>query len=265
MFHTKFAAFTGAVLLMSYAGGGRAAEQWNYTALGDSLATGYLAQQGYVSVFEGYLQADNMVGVTLYNLAQNGSTSGRLLNSLRTDSVFRSAVLQSSVITWDIGLVDFKNARTTYKSGKCGKADNQDCLRSAVAAFNTNWDGIVVELLNARSVGNTVIRTMTIYNPWAGVDAGANTFADIKEPVETRGNDLQVLGYYLDQMNSHIATSSAHYGIPYANVYTAFNGTSGREDPVTKGYITSDGIHPTDSGHRLMADLLRAFGYAPLR
>ena len=32
-----------------------------------------------------------------------------------------------------------------------------------------------------------------------------------------------------------------------------------------KGYIGSDGIHPTDLGHRVIADLLRSAGYAPPR
>ena len=34
---------------------------------------------------------------------------------------------------------------------------------------------------------------------------------------------------------------------------------------IAKGLITLDGIHPNDNGHRVIADALRALGYAPLK
>ena len=66
--------------------------EWKYAALGDSLATGYLAQSGYVSRYRDHVQTDTAVPVTLYNLGQNGATSARLLTLLRTDTVVQSAV-----------------------------------------------------------------------------------------------------------------------------------------------------------------------------
>ena len=242
-----------------------AQEQWKYAALGDSVATGYLSQEGYVPKYQSFLQTDNGVSVTLYNLGQNGWTSASLLNALRTDFVFQNAVSQSQVVTWNIGLNDFKNARSRYKSRKCGGRDNQDCLRSAVTTFRTNWDGIISEIISRRSVSNTIIRTLDIYNPWVQADRASNTFADNREPPESRGNDFQVLKFYLDQINSHIASTASNHFIPYAQVYGAYNGANGDEDPITKGYIASDGLHPSTAGHQAMADLLRALAYAPLR
>jgi lysophospholipase L1-like esterase len=49
-----------------------------------------------------------------------------------------------------------------------------------------------------------------------------------------------------------------------AQVHLAFNGPNGEEDPIAKGLITGDGIHPNDNGHKAIADALRALGYAPL-
>jgi lysophospholipase L1-like esterase len=242
-----------------------AQEQWRYTALGDSWATGYLAQQGYVSLYNGYLQTDNGVGVTLYNLAQNGWTSGNLLNALRTDPVFQNAVSQANVITWDIGSNDFKNARASYQSRKCGGKDNQSCLRNAVATFKANWDAILVEILSRRSVSSTIIRTMDMYYARVQVDKATNTFDDNKEPPESRGNDFQVLSYYFNQMNNYIASTASIYSIPMAQVHQAYNGVSGDEDPVAKGYIATDGSHPSNTGHQVIANLFRGLGYAPLR
>jgi lysophospholipase L1-like esterase len=243
----------------------RSQEPLGYTALGDSIATGYLTSAGYVSLYRDALQSELAAAVTLYNLAQNGSTSGRLLNALRTNTVFHSAIEQSAVVTWNAGLVDFRNARTSYKSRKCGKADNQDCLRTAVATFKSNWDEVVREMLIRRSTGDTLIRTMDVFNPWVAIDARTNTFADNKEPAASRGTDLQVLKFYLDQINTHIAASAETHGIAYASVYHAFNGETATEDAGAKGFIGSDGIHPTEAGHAVIADLLRGLGYAPLR
>jgi lysophospholipase L1-like esterase len=53
--------------------------------------------------------------------------------------------------------------------------------------------------------------------------------------------------------------------VPYAKVYLAFNGPSGDEDPAAKGYLSFDGLHPNDTGHRVIAGKLRLLGYAPLR
>jgi len=241
-----------------------AQEQWHYTALGDSIASGYTTPVAYVPTYRDYIQTDAGVSVVLYNLGQNGATSLSLLNSIRTDSVFQNAVLQSEVITWNIGIVDLMNARNSYKNKKCGGTDNQDCLRSVVTKFKTNWDGIISEILIRRGITYTIIRTMDIYNPWVATDKAKNTTPD-KSEATVKGNDFQVLKYYFDQINAHIATTTTNNQIPCAHVYLTFNGSNGDEDPVAQGDIARDGLHPSDAGHQLIASLLRGLGYAPLR
>ena len=39
----------------------------------------------------------------------------------------------------------------------------------------------------------------------------------------------------------------------------------GTQDPVAQGLIATDGLHPNDAGHKVIADQLRALGYAPLQ
>jgi len=243
-----------------------AQEQWQYTAMGDSLATGYTSPAGgYVPRYKNYIQIDTAVSVNLYNLGQNGRTSAGLLNALRNDSVVQNSIAQSNVVTWNIGINDLMNARNSYKNRKCGGTDNQDCFRNMVNTFKSNWNAIIGEILLRRSTTNTIIRTMDIYNPWVKADKAKNTFSDSKEPVQSRGNDFQVLKYYIDQMNSHIAVTTSGNSIPSAQVYLYFNGSNGGEDPIIKGYINSDGLHPSDTGFQLIADIFRSLGYAPLR
>src|SRR4051794_31523125 len=71
-----------------------AAIQLNYTALGDSLAFGILdfGRGGYVPRYASYVQTDTGSNVNLNNLGQNGWTSARLLNALRTDGNFRNSI-----------------------------------------------------------------------------------------------------------------------------------------------------------------------------
>jgi lysophospholipase L1-like esterase len=235
-----------------------AAPTWRYTALGDSLAVGLWAFQGYVPRYRSYLQTDTGATVSLTNLGRNGWTSTDLLNALQSDTAMRKAVHASRVVTWDIGGNDLLDARSSYKNKTCGGADNQDCLRGTVATFEANWDNIIVQILHLRATANTIVRTMDIYNPYVGADQSSDTWPD------DAGNDFVVFKSYLDQVNQHIAATATSNSIPYAEVYLAFNGPNGDVAAQSKGYISFDGLHPNDIGHKAIADRLRALEYAPL-
>jgi lysophospholipase L1-like esterase len=247
-----------------------AALSWKYTALGDSLAVGLWAAQGYVPRYRADIQTDTSATVGLTNLGKNGWTSSQLLNALKTNSTFRNAVAGSQVVTWDIGGNDFLHARERYKAKTCGGIDNQACIRSAVATFKSNWNAIIAEILNLRSPSDTIIRTMNLYNPYVNRDKAANTWPDYREVPPYKGNDFQVFKPYVDDLNSFILTSSIcpTSTPPYtrcADVYHNFNGPNGDLDPHRLGYISFDGLHPNAKGHAAIADLLRALGYAPLK
>ena len=57
---------------------------------------------------------------------------------------------------------------------------------------------------------------------------------------------------------------AAEKKIPVAEVYAAFNGPSHDEEPMDKGYIQSDGEHPSEAGAKAIAELLRKLGYVPI-
>jgi lysophospholipase L1-like esterase len=223
---------------------------WNYSALGDSLAAGALAQLGYVPRYATYVNTDTGATVTTLNLGIPGWQSGDLLNALQNDPVFRNQVSGAELVTWDIGGNDLSGPHDSFVNNTCGGADNQDCLRTAVSTFETNWDAIVVELLKLRDPNKTIFRTMDIYNPYVASDMQAGIFTTI-EP-------------YLDEVNNYIHDSGKANNIPVAAVHTAFNGADGMTDPGTLNLIAADGFHPNDAGHKVIADQLRALAYAPL-
>jgi lysophospholipase L1-like esterase len=231
---------------------------WDYVALGDSLATGFGAFKGYVPLYEAHVETDTGVAVTRTNLGQNGWTSSQLLSALRNDPTFRRATREAEIVTWNIGGNDLRAARNSYKKGTCGGADNQDCLRAGVAKLKTNWDAITAEVLELRSTSNTIVRTMDIYNPYVRTDTISDTWQN-----DGGMNDFQVFKRYVDEVNYHIATTSYTSGIPYAEVYLTFNGTTGDEDPKSMGYLSFYGVHPNNTGHRIIADELRKLGYIP--
>jgi lysophospholipase L1-like esterase len=232
---------------------------WDYVALGDSLATGFGAFKGYVPRYEAYIETDTGVAVTRTNLGQNKWTSSQLLSALRTDPTFRRATREAEIVTWNIGGNDLRAARNSYKNGTCGGADNQDCLRAGVEKLKTNWDAITAEVLELRST-NSIVRTMDIYNPYVRTDKISDTWRQNDDGM----NDFDVFKSYVDEVNDHIAATSYTEGVPYAEVYLAFNGPTGEEDPKSKGYLSFDGVHPNDTGHRIIAGELRKLGYAPL-
>jgi lysophospholipase L1-like esterase len=233
---------------------------WDYVALGDSLATGFGARTGYVPRYDASIETDTGVAVTRTNLGRNGWTSSQLLSALRTDPTFRRATREAEIVTWNIGGNDLRAARNSYKNGTCGGADNQDCLRTSVAKLKTNWTAITAEVLELRSTSNTIVRTMDIYNPYVRTDIVSDTWRHHDDGK----NDFDVFKSYVDEVNDHIAATSNTEGVPYAEVYLAFNGTTGYEDPKSKGYLSFDGLHPNNTGHRIIADELRKLGYAPL-
>jgi hypothetical protein len=58
-----------------------------------------------------------------------------------------------------------------------------------------------------------------------------------------------------------IARAARAYRVPMADVNRAFNGPSRLEDPIAKGYIQPDGVHPSDKGRAVIAKTLAAVGY----
>ena len=242
----------GIVLVLAFAGCGAgttgynsSAPTWDYTALGDSLAAGLIAEEGYVGRYAGYVNTDTGANVDTTNLGIPGWTSGDLLNSIQTDPIVRNQISEAKVFTWDIGGNDLNNAHSQYTQHNCGSTDGQDCLRSTVATFEQNWSAIITQLTALRSTSNTIIRTMDVYNPYVASDMQAGIF-DITEP-------------YLDEVNNYIHSTATAAGIPVANVHQAFNGAA--TDPQALSLIAVDGFHPNDAGH---ADQLRALGHQPL-
>jgi len=205
--------------------------RWDYVALGDSLAVGVGARQGYVTRYAEHLHRDTGARVKVVNLGVSGQTSAQLLHSLRHDPAMRKALGGAEVVTLNIGLNDLGQASGSYETGTCGGPQNEACLREAVNSVEEDWDAMIEEISSLRSTEDTVIRTVGLgYTPRVG---------KVFEP-------------YVHEVTRHIATSASQEDIPYVEVRLGDEG------------ISEDGLHPNDNGYRLIADRLAELGYEPL-
>ncbi|MBO0859537.1 MAG: SGNH/GDSL hydrolase family protein, partial [Chloracidobacterium sp.] len=184
-------------------------------------------------------------------------TSSDLLGAIRGNPLFRVSVAASPIVTINIGGNDLLDVRNSYKGRTCGGTDNQDCLRAGVATLKANFNAILAEVRSLRGSRNTIIRTMDIYNPYVNEDRAQDSWPN------DQGNDFQVLKPYIEMVNNQIASTATARNIPYAKVYLAFNGPNGDIDPGDRGLIAFDGLHPNESGHLMIAELLRGLGYSP--
>src|SRR5579862_7334209 len=92
-----FAAVLGFLTLLTACGAGTTgnnptAPSWQYTAMGDSLADGLIAQEGYVPRYATYVNLDTGANVTTTNLGVPGWHSGDLLNAIQTDQHFKDEI-----------------------------------------------------------------------------------------------------------------------------------------------------------------------------
>lgn len=232
------------------AGSEAASEALRYTALGDSLASGAGAERSYVPRFAAYLAQDRGVPVDLHLAAVSGWTSFEMLQALRNDADLRAHVRESDVVSWNVGGSDLLIARALYKQRFCGGHDGQWCLRLMDSVVRANWRAIAEEIRALRGDRPTVLLTIDLY------------YATVREDVAD--GSFTVMKPYLANLNRFIAGSAIELGYDYAHVADAFNGPNRDEDPAAKGLIADDGIHPNDTGHELIAQLLRALD-RPLR
>ncbi len=230
----------------------KASGSLTYSALGDSISNPYTVSgmSNYVPVFSNYAATDLSSSVTNNYDSYPGWTSSDLLNAVKTNQDWRIGISQSNIITLYIGFNDLFAARKSYKENTCGGVDNQNCLRTASANFRINYDQILIEIKNLNNNPNLVLRTVTIYNPFVSQDKADGSFTIYKS--------------YLEQVNGYIKNDAQAQGFLIGDIYSAYNGLTGDEDPVSKNLIYTDGNHPNDTGMAVIANVLRALGYSAL-
>ncbi len=223
---------------------------WDYVALGDSNPSGFgVGGNSYVPMFANDMEHDLGVEVHLINRAFNGATSGLLLQRVQAVERVRQDIQNAEIVTIDIGANDWENVIASYQDKKCGGADNQDCLRALVQAFDKNFDGILDAVTGLQANNPThLLRTVDLYT------SNSELFALMQKP-----EIFKVVEPYIDEFNAHIEQSTtAHHG-QVVRLHARFNGSDGTGNP--KQFLQRDQDHLNPEGHKLVADMLRELGY----
>jgi hypothetical protein len=162
----------------------------------------------------------------------------------------RQDLQEAEVITFLIPLGIIGLAMRTYEigdPGACGGADNKDCLRDAFSIYVTDTNEIIAEIVSLRSPSEALIRMMDTWQ------------LKVRETKES--GSFEMFNKYWREANAHVIEVATSYGIPVARVYDALMGKSGIEDPRDLGLLQPDGIHPSQDGSSLMAELFQALGH----
>lgn len=225
-----------------------------YLALGNSLSFGYQPNlnfsDGFVDDVFGDLQKANVTDLVNYACAGERSTTmitGGCPGGLIHHNAYTGPQLDAAVaflrrhagsvnpITLDIGandvLPDWDS--TTCSANGNGTADlatvdtnlTQTILPRLIAALGTHYRTGDLVLLN-------------YYNPYAQECPSSAAFVHV--------------------LNDHLAADAAQFGVPVADVYTAFGGDAHMADHICDyTWICNPqfhDIHPTTQGYRVIAD-----------
>lgn len=215
------------------------ARHLDYLALGDSITIS--GSPSYPELFSEHVSSDLGVDVTTTNLGIVGWASATLLYHLRTDQTYIDAVSNTELVTIMIGTNDFGLVRAAHFEGRCGGTDGWDCIRTGETEFRENYTSIIARIRSLNP--HAVILVSDVYNPFIADDM--------------RSGDAEVFSSFIERVNAYVHSIAAANRIPVAEVYEAFNGPNGLEDPIARGYLT-DGVHPSSHGVEVIADQLGA-------
>jgi lysophospholipase L1-like esterase len=231
----------------------RSADAPAYLALGDSLAFGVGAEnpaaEGYVALtYDALLQDERWTdsGLDLINVSEPGATStdlveedGQLDKALEEIEARRLSDEADPVdiISIDIGGNDLLSL--AEPDSPCFDDPNGAICRSII---NTTLSDLQANLTLAltglrEAAPGAEIYVVDVYNPYSGTGEALEIIADI--------------GVQL--VNGVIAAvaSMPELGTRLVSVYDIFDGRG-------EQWVASDGIHPNNDGHRVLAEALTA-------
>jgi lysophospholipase L1-like esterase len=234
--------------------------EWDLVALGDSLPTDEGdagPEQTFPEVLAKRISKDTGKTVNVTNLAVPGWASGDLRAAIDLNDEYREAIAGAEIVTLSIGGNDLFAADEQWLGGSCGGADDRGCYEKALAEFEKNLQAILVRILELRTPGEAMLRVTNVYDPLIGDKVA-------QAELGARYEDLSDLtAANLKEMNSVICGTARRVGMLCADLHTAFNGSSGHENPHAKGLISEDRVHPSVKGHQAIAATVAGLGYFP--
>jgi hypothetical protein len=209
--------------------------EWDYLPLGDH----WTASAEWPEIYAAYIEADLGVTVTIHNWASGEQTSATFLEMLQENSSLRAQVHNAEVVTLWTGGYIVSEALTSHR---------HSCDPELVAAFGTDLESILDEIIALRRMNGTIIRLLEFFQPRVNIL-----------------DEMGILGekkICLTALNERVHQAAFKYEIPVASVHRVFNGPDGSDDAADRGYLTNIRKFSL-AGETAIADLLRELGYEP--
>lgn len=223
--------------------------------LGDSIPGALGCEspcESYVALY-GDLAADELDETArVTNLGSNDSaTSSSLLSDVESDDQVRTAISAADVITITVGFNDWQ--------GPCFWSGRDACVASGAEVVSENIDKILDEITKLIGDRTAAIRVTGYYD---------NTIGSPKSQSDwgyTGGDDAEFAAFYsvaLAKLNDAICTAVDAHGAICVDLVAPFNGARGDQD--AGALLGPDHLHPSATGHELIAQTIAAVGFAPL-
>jgi hypothetical protein len=225
---------------------------WHLVVIGDSS----LWELG--EAFASQIEKDVGVEVVLHDYAWPSLSAGEVLQALQTGESTRyglenlSSVLEDAdVVVMFVNPVNSVDPDRPLKLHGCFVSQAPDaCEPETFEQWESDLKAIWDEILVLRSGQPTILRATDLYNP-------------LVVPWKEQGV-FEACTTCWENMSNAARLAAEAYGIPFLSRLDAFNGPNHDEDPREKGYIVSDGEHPSDLAAAFTAELLSEMGYEPV-
>ena len=223
-------------------------ETWDYVTLGDS----FLARSTIPEQYAAFIEEDMGVEVLIHEKAVSGQEPDVLLETLRTDEELRGLVREAEVITFDFSGGWGNAPELKYILETCKGDDNQQCLRDALEQAKADWTEMA-DIITELTAGRPVLVSVFTFGSW--IHDGY--YKDRVTPEQKA-----VMYGYLAELQELQQADAAARGM---RVHPVFPPEVGSPPPAE--YFQPDGLHISDEGSLVVANILRSAGYerAPLR
>ena len=226
---------------------------WDLVSLGDSAPTGYGVglENSYVNIYSNYISEDLGVAVVVHNRATNSTrTVLEWVEVVRTDEELREELQNAEVVTIWLGWHDLiPSIGVSGKGGPCYKRGeiDLDCFRNVTDQMEQGFDDLLSEITSLARPNETLILIADTGNPFVSAWLEYGTLDSLKGPA------------YEDWRN-HLLEAAEKHRVHVVNTYYAINGPNG-DQSLPPEYYQADGLHFSELGHSLLADLHREVGY----
>jgi hypothetical protein len=225
---------------------------WHLVVIGDS------SLWGLGKAFAAQIEKDLGVKVLLEDFSMATLSAGEVLEVLHTGKSYNlqleklpSALKEAQVVVMFVNpLFSIDPDNPLNMDGCFEYSPPKSCGPETFEKFTTDMETIWAKIIELRAGQATILRATDIYNPLVIHWNENGTFEACNSCWEAMSNAAR--------------SAAKAYDIPFLSRYDAFNGTDHNQDPREKGYIVSDGEHPSELASQVTAELLSRMGYEPV-